>query len=156
MKRLFSILIMVIAANLVLAQAPAMNNDIVKYVKSVIGKKVGRGECWDLAHDALELVNAQWDHKYVYGRRIDPLKDTVYAGDIVHFQNVVVKYQTDKGLMTETYVQHTAIIFEVISPGVYTLAHQNTDFTGKKVGLTNLRLADKKSGKLQFYRPQPL
>lgn len=136
-----------------IAQIPASNIIIVNYVNSVIGTKVDRGECWDLAHNALTLVNAEWDHQYIYGREVKPEKDTIYPGDIIHFLNVVIKYSTDKGTFTESYPQHTAIIYEVLAPGEYKIAHQNNGFSGKKVGISLLRTADKKSGKLQFYRP---
>jgi hypothetical protein len=146
--------ILILSASIIgRAQTPSMNAEIVKYVKSVIGTKVGRGECWDLAHDALTLVNAQWDHQYNYGKEINPSKDSIYPGDIIHFSNVVVKYTTEKGTFTESYPQHTAIVYRVLAPGEYQIAHQNNGYSGKKVGLSNLRLADKKSGKIQFYRP---
>jgi hypothetical protein len=137
------------------AQIPALNRDIVKYVNTVTGKKVGRGECWDLAHDALTLVNAQWDHHYKFGKEIDPLKDSIYPGDIIHFDNVVLRYKRGNESVTENYPQHTAIVFEVLRAGEYKIAHQNNAFSGRKVGFSIFRLADKKSGKWQFYRPQP-
>jgi hypothetical protein len=154
MKNVVLIIISIFLIRYAAAQIPATNQDIVKYVNSVIGKKVGRGECWDLAHDALEHANAKWDHKYEFGCRIDPVKDTVYPGDIIQFKNVVMKFKSPKGLVTENYPQHTAIVYEVTAPGAYKIAHQNTDYTGKKVGLSTLRLADKKSGKWQFFRPE--
>jgi hypothetical protein len=136
------------------AQIPALNAIILDYVKTVIGKKVGKGECWDLAHDALTIANAQWDQQYAFGKEINPLKDSVFPGDLIHFKKVVLKYEKNNALYTENYPQHTAIIYKIISAGEYQIAHQNTDFSGKKVGLSTIRLADKKSGKMQFYRPQ--
>ena len=135
------------------AQIPEINQKIVDYVKTVIGKKVDRGECWDLANRALTLVNAEWDHKYKYGEEVNPKKDIIHPGDIIHFSKVTIKYERPEGIYTESYPQHTAIIYEVKSDGVYVIAHQNNGFSGKKVGLSDLRLEDIRSGKIRFYRP---
>jgi hypothetical protein len=132
-----------------------MNAYIIKYVNTVIGQKVGRGECWDLAHDALESVNAHWNHQYEFGQEVDPVHDTIYPGDIIQFEKVTIKYQKDNSIITESYPHHTAIIYEVKSPGVYRIAHQNNGTSGRKVGVTSLKLADKKSGKITFFRPIP-
>jgi hypothetical protein len=137
------------------AQVPAMNDSIIKYVNTVIGKKVGRGECWDLAHDALTLVNAAWDHQYIYGKVVNPETDTIYPGDIIQFEKVTIKYTQGTSTFTESYPHHTAIVYEVTAPGVYRIAHQNNGFSGKKVGISSIRLVDKKSGKMKFYRPVP-
>lgn len=135
------------------AQVPELNQQIVKYVGTVIGTKVGRGECWDLAHDALEGAGASWDHAYGFGKEVFPSRDSIYPGDIVQFNNVVIKSDTPEGLLTETYGIHTAVVYEVLGPGKYRIAHQNTGFSGRKVGLSVLTLANKKSGKIRFYRP---
>jgi hypothetical protein len=149
----FTILCLLLLASTANAQIPVANQRIVTYVASVIGTKVDRGECWDLAHDALDLVGAQWDHQYVYGKEMNPEKDSIYAGDIIHFSNVIIKSVKDGITTTQSYPQHTAIIYEVIAPGAYRIAHQNNGFSGKKVGISTLILKDKKGGKLRIYRP---
>jgi hypothetical protein len=154
MKSRLSLILFVLFINSASAQIPAINQQIVDYVKSVIGTKVDRGECWDLANEALTRVNAQWDHKFNYGEEVNPEKDSIYPGDIIHFENVVLKYKKDNAIYSENYPQHTAIVYRVLGPGEYEIAHQNTSFTGKKVGLSTLRLKDKKSGKWKFYRPK--
>ena len=65
---------------------PQANEEIVKYVTSVIGKKVDRGECWDIANQALTRINGKWDHKFMYGKLLDPKRDVVYPGDIIQFK----------------------------------------------------------------------
>lgn len=134
---------------------PEMNQKIIAYVTTKIDKKVGRGECWDLAKYALEENEAQWDHRLRFGKAIDPQKEAILPGDIVQFENVKVEYNKGQVIHTETMTQHTAIVYEVKAKGEYVLAHQNTEFSGRKVGLSDLRLADVKRGKLRFYRPQP-
>ena len=44
-----------------------INDKIMAYVKTTIGKKVGRGECWDVAQMALDLTGADWQRTKGYG-----------------------------------------------------------------------------------------
>lgn len=135
-------------------KTPDLNKKIISYVNSVIGKQVDRGECWDLAFQALNRNNAEWDGEYVYGKQINPEKDEVYPGDIIQFENVKVRYINGNTITTETMGHHTAIVYKVYKKGRYQLAHQNTGFSGKKVGLSDLELANVIKGKMKFYRPQ--
>lgn len=136
---------------------PEMNKKIIEFVTKNIGKKVDRGECWDLANQALILVDAKWDHEYKYGKRLDPKKDEILPGDIMQFEKVKVKYVVVNGDETTTTIEdmghHTAVIYRVIEPGVFELAHQNTSFSGRKVGLSKLELKNITKGKYFIYRP---
>ena len=132
---------------------PELNQQIIDYVSSVIGKQVDRGECWDLANQALTRANADWDRAFVYGREIDPTKDKVYPGDIIQFKNVKVEYREGNTTYKQEMKQHTAIVYKVLRKGVYELAHQNTGFSGRKVGLSKFDLSTVKKGKMWFYRP---
>ncbi|MHC1704470.1 MAG: hypothetical protein AB9846_11225 [Tenuifilaceae bacterium] len=132
---------------------PALNNQIVEYVKTTIGEQVDRGECWDLANKALTLVNADWDLKYKYGKLVDPKRDEIFPGDLIQFEGVKVKYQKGNTTYTESMDHHTAIIYRVIKKGVYELAHQNTGFSGRKVGLSTLDISTITKGKMKIYRP---
>jgi len=134
---------------------PKTNAIIVNYVKTVIGKKVDRGECWDLAKEALTLVNAKWDGEFKYGKLLNPKKDTIYPGDIIQFKKVVVEYKSSDGLETtlQTMDQHTAIVYKINGIGDFDIAHQNTAFSGRKVGISRLVLKNIKKGKIYIYRP---
>lgn len=136
---------------------PVLNKKIIKYVNSVKGKKVDRGECWDLANQALILINADWDRQYVYGNKLDPKKDRIFPGDLIQFKNVKIKYTegTPENFRTHTELMqhHTAIVYKVLSKGVYEIAHQNTGFSGRKVGISKLDLSTIIKGKTYFYRP---
>lgn len=133
---------------------PEPNKQIIQYVSSVIGKQVDRGECWDLANQALTRINAKWDGEYIYGKEINPEKDIVYPGDIIQFERVKVRYSAGNAITTETMGHHTAVVYKVYKKGKYQLAHQNTGFSGRKVGLSDLELSNVIKGKLKFYRPQ--
>ena len=132
---------------------PELNKEIVEYVKSVEGKKVERGECWDLANQALLLVNADWDKAFVYGNKIDPKKDKIFPGDLIQFDNIKIKYTEGNTTYTETMGQHTAIVYKVLGDDIFEIAHQNTEFSGKKVGISELNLNYIVKGKIFFYRP---
>lgn len=132
---------------------PELNKQIIEYVSTTIGQKVDRGECWDLANKALTLTNADWNHEYKYGKLVNPKKDIIYPGDIIQFEGVKVKFQKGNATYTETMEHHTAIVYRVIAKGVYELAHQNTGFSGRKVGLSTLDISTITKGKMIIYRP---
>ena len=132
---------------------PLINKQILDFVKSKIKKKVGRGECWDLASEALKLVDAKWDGKYKYGKEVFVERDCIFSGDIIQFENVVLKYTIDGREYKEKMAHHTAIIYEVKGKGDFILAHQNTSFTGKKLGLSPLDIKNVTKGKFTIYRP---
>jgi hypothetical protein len=133
---------------------PPTNAKIVEYVTSVVGKKVGRGECWDLANEALTYANAKWEFPTTFGKPIDYKKETILAGDLIQIRNVVMESRTDTSLVRWKMVEHTAIVFASEENGRIRIAEQNVNGV-RKVILSNWNLNDVKSGKLQFYRPQP-
>ena len=140
------------------ATLPVVNQRIIQYVKGVIGKQVNRGECWDLADEALTKSGAKFDKSsektlYIFGEEYDPRKEDILPGDIIQFEKIVVKYQEGNRIMTESLPHHTAIVYEVLTNREIRLAHQNTSRTGKKVGISSLNLDNVQKGKMFFYRP---
>lgn len=154
-KILFIVIALFLAGTSVQAQQklPELNQKVVDYVTSVIGKQVDRGECWDLANQALNRIDAKWDKEYVYGKLLNPKKDKILPGDIIQFKNVTLKYRIGNTITTETMAHHTAVVYKVIDKDVFELAHQNTGFSGRTVGLSKLDLNTVQNGKMWFYRP---
>jgi hypothetical protein len=139
---------------------PDINNRVISYVKTVIGSTVGRGECWDLADQALTFADAQFDKTsrstiYTFGKLYNPEKEKVLPGDIIQFENVMVSYKDGNMIFTENYKHHTAIVYDVRENGSFQLAHQNTSFGGRKVALSEFDSENVKKGKLLFYHPIP-
>lgn len=134
-------------------EMPTMNKEIIRYVESVIGQQVDRGECWDLAYQALNRVEADWDGRFKYGKKVDPLKDKIFPGDLIQFDNVKIQYKEGNTTYTETMGQHTAVVYEVLGKGRYRIAHQNTSFSGRKVGISKLNIHHIVKGDIDFYRP---
>jgi len=137
---------------------PDINDRVVNYVGTVIGTTVGRGECWDLADQALTHVGARFDKSsrntiYIFGEKYNPHKDTILPGDIIQFEDVHVSYRDGNIIFNENYKHHTAIVYRINSDQSLQLAHQNTSFGGRKVALSDLNLDSVQKGKLYFYHP---
>jgi hypothetical protein len=144
-------------AALLLVQDPALpplNQRIVDHVATVQGKKVDRGECWDLAAQALNKAGAKWDGMYGFGRLIDPKQEAILPGDILQFEGVTMERRTEGGAERYSFMRHTAVVTAVHGPEEITIAHQNFGPTGRKVSSLRLQLGDLVKGKLLFYRPE--
>jgi len=131
-------------------EIPAKNKAIIAFIDSKKGKKVGKGECWDLAKAALDNASAVWTAPYGFGKEIDYKKETVLPGDIIQLEKVKI-VNPDKS--SQDIPHHTAIIYQVIAPGDYMVAEQNVD--GKhSVIVAEMNLNNIKKGKYSIYRPQ--
>jgi hypothetical protein len=135
------------------ADIPDLNKQIAEIAKSKFKKKVGRGECWDLAQYVLDGTAAEWDGYEVYGRLIDRKTECVYPGDIIQFEKIKLEYEKDGFIYSESMYHHTAIVFKVLDNNEVILLHQNTEDHGKKVGESSLKFDSITSGKLLIYRP---
>jgi hypothetical protein len=135
-------------------ETPFINQRIVELADAEINKKVGTGECWDLAKMVLDGTGAEWDGYEVYGELINHKSECIYAGDIIQFKNVKIEWKEGKYTYSETMKHHTAIVNEVKEDGTLVLIHQNTGQHGRKVGTTIFRINDMKKGRLMIYRPK--
>src|SRR5574343_653101 len=72
-----------------------LNKQVLNFAQINLKKKVGRGECWDLAKYALESCNAVWDHKFEYGKILSK-DDCLMRGDIIKYKGVKIKYTERK------------------------------------------------------------
>lgn len=133
---------------------PVMNQRVVAFVNDHAGKRVGTGECWDLAAEALKKAGATWDGAYGFGKRVDPLKECVQPGDIIRFQGVLLRQTTETSTHEERMSEHTAVIMEVKGSGMYRLGHQNMGSSSRKVGFSEIDVQYIVKGKYTIYRPQ--
>jgi hypothetical protein len=147
--------ILLVIAGLSVTAAPAqdtlpeVNKKILKYVDSVMGKKVSRGECWDIVKGAMDASGAEWESPEGFGKKIDREKEAIMPGDIIAFRNVSWSTGMTKW---HTGPQHYAIVYEMKGEDRMMIAHQNIN-NKKKVVVTELALKGAK-GKITFYRPQ--
>lgn len=154
-KKYYLFLLILLLSSFTGAEIPELNQRIVDYVQTVIGKQVDRGECWDLAFQALNRNNAEWDGQFEYGKRLNPDKDRIFPGDIIQFKNVKITYSVGQMIYKEQMDQHTAIIYKVKGESNFDIAHQNNSFSGRKVGVSSLDLKTIVRGKIYIYRPVP-
>ena len=133
------------------------------------GKQVARGECWDLAHDALEkgcgkhaLVSTYTHH----GCPILELEgsargvvqksalDEVRRGDIVQYLLCTFRSDTTNRVSTAGEPDHTSVVLQNHG-GSLTVAEQNIG--GKRfVMKSELVLRDLREGSVTVYRPAPV
>jgi hypothetical protein len=132
---------------------PPTNAKVIEYVKSVMGKKVGKGECWDLASEALNYANAKWTPPFGFGKPVDRTKAALMPGDIIQISNVTMESKTETSITRWKMVQHTAVVYEVKSNNELVIAEQNVNNVRKVISNT-WNLNDMKSGKMEFFRPQ--
>jgi hypothetical protein len=132
---------------------PAVNRAIVEFVNEHMGRKVDRGECWDLAAGALNSAGAQWDGAYGFGRLLDWRKDTILPGDILQFERVTTERRRGNEIERLTFGKHTAVVMAVHERGSFTIGHQNFGPSGRKVSRLDFNMADVRGGKVTFYRP---
>ena len=147
---------MVLCTARLLAQpdsVPPLNQRVVDFVREHVGRRVGRGECWDLAAGALDAAGAKWDGDYAFGRKLDPEREAILPGVIVQFEGVEFRWEEGRATHTITMPHHTAIILEVKAPGGFIIGQQNTRETGRKVGTGELVLSRRIKGSIGFYAP---
>lgn len=132
-----------------------LNDSIIEFVNSVMGVTVGRGECWDLAQQALDRSLADWTRPTTFGLLLDPETDEIKPGDIIQFRTLkITEHQAGGVTKWETLgaPDHTAVIYKVLGKKHYTLAHQNVGGTRNVIkGTINLTKAT--GGKYWIYRP---
>ena len=153
-----------------------VNEKVVAFAKKSLGEKVGNGECWTLANDALKSAGGKSSPAYrdtpnegdyvwgelVYGREVKNgklietgnAKLKVVPGDIVQFRGSrFAGPRADGGTYTMTAAHHTAIVVNTTPDGkVFAILHQNSN-GNKTVAEAMLTLTDLKEGWVKIYRP---
>jgi hypothetical protein len=121
---------------------------VLEFSKKNLGKKIERGECWDLANAALNYANAKWEAPFNFGDRFDYKKQELLPGDILQFTNV--KFVFTNG--SASFPKHTAVVYKANKNKV-TLLHQN--FNNKRIVDTlSINFENIKNGKIEAFRPR--
>jgi hypothetical protein len=102
----------------------ARSNKVYEWARLQVGKRVGGGECWELADRALRQAGARsstttgQEDNYDWGTPVTPVQ-AVVPGDILQFRNHVVKttgtttypdQSTESTESTDFRPHHTAIV----------------------------------------------
>jgi len=154
-----------------------LGEQVVNFARGKVGHRVGSGECFDLAHQALHSAGAKSaadfgsvakDADYVWGSSVNA--SDARPGDIIQFRD----YRYDRTIETSTREDsdfqerphHTAIVERVDGGGAITVLEQNAP-DGSPGKRTQLFFSDvsttsggrkttiKVQGTFLFYRPQP-
>jgi hypothetical protein len=132
-----------------------INDKVLAFVGSVMGKTVNSGECWDLAQEALDNAGADWVRPLNFGTLLAPVSDEIRPGDIIQFRSVRLTFKIPGGITKFEKLgnpDHTAIIYGVEGKKIYKLAHQNSD--GRRYVVTTvIDLNCLTEGKYWIYRP---
>lgn len=146
---LFLVLSFSVFQNVHAQEISAISKKILAFCDANKSKKVGKGECWDLAKEALNSSGATWTPPYVFGKELGK-KDVVLPGDIIQFEKVRIEYPDGAW---KDIPHHTAIIYKVADTNKYTIAEQNAN--GKRfVQFSEIDLSYIKKGKYTIFRPQ--
>lgn len=122
---------------------------ILNFSANSLGKKVGRGECWDLADQAMRAAGAEPPKGYTYGNEVE-LND-VQPGDILQFTTARFDEPGYWAIMGSP--NHTAVVQSVKDGRVFML-HQN--FSGQKyVSTFDFNPDNMTSGRMEVWRPVP-
>lgn len=133
---------------------PELNKKILAYVTANMGKRIGKGECWDVVAAALNSVGAKWDKKFNFGQLVDYKKDCVFPGDIIQLNDAMMHDEPVKGVhVYDEYPQHSAIILEVKNTQEYILADQNYGIGKNKLNTHPIHLKNLAKGTVKVYRP---
>ena len=173
MKKYYTLFIILFAVLSVTESFPAegveyLNEQVLAFAQEKMGKKIGRGECWDLAAQPLKALDATWNNKFEFGKKIATGDSrglklesgmTLIPGDIIHFFKVKSSWTKNypdgrKAWGSETIgmPDHVAVLKKFDGKTVLTLLHQNV--SGKRYMVeTTTDIANIKSGKFIVYRP---
>ncbi|MCC6372844.1 MAG: hypothetical protein IT236_17705 [Bacteroidia bacterium] len=132
---------------------PELNKKVLEFASSKINLKVGMGDAWDLASEALNAAGAKWDNDYKFGRKINPDKECILPGDIIEMRGTKIEYKEHDVFYREELKLHIAIIYSVAKQNHFVLIEQNTGKLGQKVGTSPLELKQLKTGKYKIFRP---
>lgn len=118
-----------------------ISQSVLQYASSRMGTRVGRGECFDLADQALRSAGAKSaadygeitaDGDYVWGTSVELAQ--VEAGDVIQFRDYRMRITTrvtypdgsyEEEFSEQSRPHHTAIVASVGGGGRLTLYEQN-------------------------------
>lgn len=141
-----------------------LNQKVISFARAQLGKQVGRGECSNLAIEALKAARAKTTDDfgvsglgkdYIWGKLIEKYEDG-QPGDILQFRDAKLQIKVGaKGsqqLRIAVIPHHTALIAANLGTGKFKVLEQNVNGV-KKVQETEMDLASKTEGKFWVYRP---
>jgi hypothetical protein len=153
------------------------NAKLVRFCRSYLGRKLGNGQCSELAVYGLPAANARLDFNNLWGSYVcqysasggrltvalgaagrdpkNPRRVDVRPGDILQYENVRFEKRWNGGYSYQAYPHHTSIIERVSRDGsTVKVLEQNINGT-QYVLETELYLPEMTEGTLRISRPIP-
>jgi len=125
-----------------------VNRRVLDFATSNIGRKVGNGECWTLAAEALDYAGAQPPNLYNFGQKISLRQ--LRPGDVLQFRTA--RFEEANYWAQLGAPDHTAIVYSTKGAKTFIL-HQN--FGKKIVTILDINFENMVSGNVQAYRAIP-
>ncbi len=122
---------------------PATNRKVIAWVEQNIGKKIDRGECWDLANRAFATLGIRRPGGAIVWGELVPPGAAILPGDIIQWDRKETGGR-----------HHTVVVYDVPRPGQVKVLHQNWARgaeRGRVVGPGSFGVAD--LTKARVYRP---
>jgi hypothetical protein len=153
------------------------NAKLVRFCRSYLGRKLGNGQCSELAVYGLPAANARLDFNNLWGSYVaqysasggrltvalgaagrdpkNPRRVDIRPGDILQYENVKFEKHWNGGFSYQAYPHHTSIIERVSRDGATVkVLEQNVNGT-QYVLETELYLPEMTEGTLRISRPIP-
>lgn len=124
------------------------DKNILDYAQGRIGQKIERGNCWDLAYQALNYAGARLPYgfeNYEFGREIS--RSQLAPGNLISFREVQIQYPN--GYWMSFSPVHVAIVKQVNGNQV-TVIHQNAPY-GSPVREDVIDLGYVTSGTVRYF-----
>jgi hypothetical protein len=164
----FAVLFNLAAARNTAAETPPNKAQVVEFCEQHLGQKVGNGECWTLAEDALHSAGFKGSHgnnpgkgDYVWGKLVLDFESgtagptaaagalaDVTPGDVIQFRDATFKAHG----RWESFGHHTAVVRSV-DLKEQTISFLQQNFGGKTVKEGKLKLPILKKGWIRVYDP---
>lgn len=125
----------------------SLNQAVLNYAQSVVGRTIGNGQCTELAIEALQSAGAQSNQGYTWGTALRGVED-LQPGDVLQMHDARFEYPS--GASAWSTGPHTAIVTSV-QGSVIQVLEQNISGSPVQAGQYDARYLT--AGRLEFYRP---
>jgi hypothetical protein len=127
--------------------ASSVNQGVLQYAQSVVGRKIGNGQCTELAIAALQAAGARPNSGYTWGTQLRSVNE-LQPGDVVQLHDARFEYAN--GSWSASTGPHTAIVTSV-QGSVIQVLEQNISSSPVQAGQYDVTYMT--AGRIEFYRP---
>jgi hypothetical protein len=147
---------------------------LVQFCRSYLGRRLGNGECSEVAVYGLPAAGAELDFDNPWGRFVcqytavdgrptvqvpssqKSRKPDVRPGDLIQYEGVLFESYPETGYSFREYPHHTSVVERVSSDGLTLIMLEQNVMGAKYVQRTRLFLPEMTAGTMRVTRPIPL